>query len=297
MMAKKRWAISLLVGLIFGVFYICQRHYAHSGPVKPGNVILLDGTSCAGKSAIIQEFKKLHPEYVVIKMDDFYPQDLIEKAQEFGWMQGALTDPWEFIRTYLTEKNNRYYLDAQLRRELFSDGSGRHYLDEAKQKALVGRDVIIDTVLEDDIQYAIFTSTFQGLNPLKVLVYCPLDILLERVEKRNMSPDKTEHRLAFGAFEQFPELYKPQTDFAEQLIDTVRSEMLAQTFDKAMQDFIATGIATGYVPVLEAFKHRFIDHFGLATHVEVRLVSSRPYDVILNSGNETPRELAQKIIS
>ncbi len=133
MMSKRRWAVSLLVGLTFGIFYTCQRHYTRTGRVKIGQVILLDGTSSVGKSAIIQEFKKIHPEYAVIKMDSFYPQDLIEKAKDFGWMEGALTDPWEFIRTYLTEKNNRYYLDAQLRRELFSDGSGRHYLDEAKK--------------------------------------------------------------------------------------------------------------------------------------------------------------------
>ncbi len=120
---------------------------------------------------------------------------------------------------------------------------------------------------------------------------------MERVERRNTSSDTSEHRTAFGAFEQFPALYKPQTDATESLVDTVKSAVLKQAFDKALSDFLATGIAQGYVPVLETFKQRFIDHFGLTEHEEVRLVSSRPYDVILNSGNETPRELAQKIIS
>ena len=260
--------------------------------VKPGRVILLDGTSSVGKSAIIGEFKKLHPEYAIIKVDDWFPLDLTNVAQVYGWAQDSHLDPWTFVRNYLIEKNKTYYLDTEVRREMFASMPTRGYFEAAKKESLQGDNVIIDTVLEDMAQYQLFDKTFQGLPVTKVLVYCPLDILLERVEKRNASHDISEHRTAFLSFEQFPVMYKVQASANELLVDTVKTETMRQALDKAVQDLVATGIAEGYVLVLAQFKQRFVDHFELDTREDINLAPARAYDLVINSGVGSPSELA-----
>jgi chloramphenicol 3-O-phosphotransferase len=74
----------------YGIVVVCLTGLVlwHQGllvtHVKPGRVVLLDGTSSVGKSAIIGEFKKLYPEYAVIKVDDWFPLDLTNVAQAYG---------------------------------------------------------------------------------------------------------------------------------------------------------------------------------------------------------------------
>ena len=52
--------------------------------IKIGNIVLLNGTSSAGKSAILEEFTKLEKDYIIFKIDDWFPSQII-KSKELGW--------------------------------------------------------------------------------------------------------------------------------------------------------------------------------------------------------------------
>ncbi len=259
-----------------------------------GKVILLDGTSSVGKSAIIEEFRKLHPEYQIVKVDDWFPLDLKEIAERLGWSGDSAVNPWQFLKDYYISKD-QYYLDTRLRTEIFKGMKSRGYMDEAKKRALHGNNVIIDTVLEDSTQYAIFEETFKDVPTEKVLVYCPLAILFDRVEKRNASADAAEHRTAFLSFEQFPALYKVRTSDSERLVDTVSTQELASLLGKSLEQLRALGIPAGYESELAQFEEQFISHFDIKNRDKIELTPTRLYDRVLNSGSASPSQLAQEL--
>lgn len=126
-------------------------------------------------------------------------------------------------------------------------------------------------------------------------MYCPLDVLLQRVEARNKSGTPEEMRTAFQSFEQFPAIYKIHEDDSEQIVDTVKSLTIKKTLESAIQDLIDNKIREPYVIKLQEFKKKFIDQFKLNQQDEVILVARYHYDLILNSGVNSVQELSSKI--
>jgi len=172
---------------------------------KHGKIILINGTSSSGKSAILKEFQKLKKDYTILKIDDFFPPVLNKKAKELGWNENSGQDPWLFLYEYLFKKTGKYYYNIEARQILFNDSpTFVQIMQKAKELSLNNKNVIIDNVLEFEEEYKLFDDFFKNLKPIKILVYCPLNILLERVQQRNNSGIPEERRTAIQSFEQFP---------------------------------------------------------------------------------------------
>lgn len=260
---------------------------------KPGKIILLNGTSSSGKSTLLNELKKLYPSAKIFKVDDFFPSDLIKKANELGWNQELGSDPWTFLHVYLANKTGRPFFDTELRKELFTNiPIFYHY---AQQAAMQGHDVFIDTVLERESEYEQFASFFKNNKVIKILVYCPLDILLQRVQMRNKAGIPEETRTAFLSFEQFPAIYKIQDDPNEPSVDQIQSSIIKVSLYMAIQELIDNHISVAYFPKLEEFKYNFIWQFKLDQQEELTLVAKHRYDLILNSKLNTAQENAKLI--
>lgn len=257
-------------------------------------IILLNGLSSSGKSTIINEISILHNDIGILKVDDWFPTIVHQKAESLGWTQEHTINPWSYLHNYAYETTGTWHFDVELRALLFNEARGLY------QKALDihtdGRTVIIDTVLETHQDHLLFDNFFKHHNVLKLLVYCPMDRLLERVEKRNLSENISEHRTSFQSFEQFYALFKTQTHETEQTVDTVKSLALKGSLERSVQDLINNNIQNPYSVKLHAFKQDFIQQFNLATQENITLVTRHAYDCILYSHKDTPQELAKKII-
>jgi thymidylate kinase len=271
-------------------FFICRFIQSHS---KPGMIILINGVSSTGKSAIIAELKKIHPEFKIFNVDETWPEQVKQKATSFGWNSSSDLDPWMYLHNYLIAKDGTHYLSTQVRQKLFDNFPT--FYEPAKKEALRGIPVIIDPVFEFEKEYSVFADYFNDMPNIKVLVYCPMDILLSRVEKRNKSGIKDEERTAFQSFEQFPGNFKLQENADEPIIDVLKSSVLKKAFDDALQQLISNNIPAGYLPVLEKFKQDFIKQFMLNEKDEIIIVPKHHYDLILNSGNQAPKALAEQI--
>ncbi len=259
-----------------------------------GSIILLNGTSSAGKSTLLKQLIKLSPTLFQLKVDDYYAPELKKKAQELGWSEQLDINPWLYLHTYLTKKTGHYYFDTEVRKALFPEVPA--YYPIAKSAALDGKNVIIDTVLEYESSYQQFFEFFQHNKIISILLYCPLNILLDRVEQRNKSGIPGEYRPAFLSFEQFPEMYKIQETDEEQVVDRVKTSIMLSTLNTAIKDLIDQNIPKEYVPKLEAFKQQFIRQFKLDEKEEVTIVSRHGYDLICNSFTNSPQEVALEIL-
>src|SRR5438045_2641526 len=57
------------------------------------------------------------------------------------------------------------------------------------------------------------------LSLLKAIVYCPLDSILKRIERRNGSGDPNGRRPVLLSFQQFVEMYKPRSSPEELIVE------------------------------------------------------------------------------
>lgn len=260
---------------------------------KPcGHVILLNGTSSAGKSAILAELTKLNSSYRIFKVDDWWPDVMRTKAKEMGWEEESKMDPWMYLYHYMAKKTGKYYFATEMREILFNDSAS--FYAPAKKAAGEGHTVIIDTVLEYEKEYIEFDNYFNDCQACKILVYCPLDVLLSRVEQRNASGNPDEQRTAFQSFEQFPAIFKVQDHADEQVVDVVETSAMKQELDEAIKQLQVHGIPDPYVPKLEEFRNKFVAQFKLDEQGKIKLVPTHSYQLILNSGTKTPAELAEE---
>lgn len=266
--------------------------WSHHMP-QTGTLLLLNGTSSSGKSAILSSFEKKHPDFKVFKIDDWFPDQMRQKATQLGWQENGGTNPWVYLATYVEQQTGKPNFDTETRAYLFNEITPMY---AAAKKALqAGQNVVIDTVFEYDPEYQKFADFFAEFNCIKVLVYCPLDVLLERVQARNNSGVRAEMRSAFQSFEQFPAIYKLQEHADKQGVDTVSVASMKSALQAAIQELIDNKIPGKYLPRLQAFEQNFIKQFKLDDQDRITLVARHQYDLILDSGKHTPDELVVEI--
>lgn len=283
--------ILVLVIACTALFFI-WKYKQYKSPAT-GMLILLNGTSSSGKSAILDSFHKRNPIFKIFKVDDYYPTQVLKKAKELGWGQHEGVEPWVYLANYVEQKTGHPNFDTQVRAYLFHETSPMY--QEAHKALRSGHKIIMDTVFEYDPEYERFSDFFKEINCFRVLVYCPLDVLIERVQTRNRSGKKEEVRTAVQSFEQFPALYKLQEHESEPVVDVISSDSIKSALDAAIQELVVQKIPEKYMQPLQDFKQIFIKQFKLDELTVIKLVARHHYDLILNSAAHTPEELAELI--
>jgi chloramphenicol 3-O-phosphotransferase len=262
-------------------------------PSTDGRIILLNGTSSTGKSAILSEFKKLCPDYIAFNVDDWFTTATIRMATERGWHADMQMHPWQYLRDYVNEKSAHAHFDIEVREHLFT--GIRDYYYTMQEILRQGKNVILDTVLEYEREYTNFDACFQQFNCVRVLVYCPVDVVLERIKIRNSSGVREEQRLKFQLFESFSAIYRLQEHPDEPVVDTIATDTMKTALQQAMQELMMLNIPPAYDARLHAFEETFIQQFKLNELSQINLVARHSYDLILNSAHSSAEELAEQI--
>lgn len=257
-------------------------------------IILLNGTSSSGKSTVSKELQKILPHALFVKVDDYYDAEVIQVAKNLGWKESLGIDPWLFINEYLTNKTGKYYFDTEIRQQLFT--ATDFFYSKAKQMAEHGKLVFIDTVLEYESAYQQAFDYFKADNFSMILIYCPMSLLLERVQERNSTHIIAEHRHAFLAFEHFRTMYKLRENSSDPLVDTISTTKLKNALESAIQGLIHAGVPEGYLPRLQQFKEDFIAQFKLNQASEIEITPTYQYLAIFkNDMLGAPDRIAQEI--
>jgi chloramphenicol 3-O-phosphotransferase len=218
----------------------------------PGRIILFNGTSSAGKSSlaevVVQESKT---KYEVVSFDDF-------------------------SRSYREKLGT-----GQFKREPYGDMRQALYR-HAKAQADDGRNIIIDTV-EFDQGYDKYCEILDCPKVIKAVVYCPLDDILKRIDRRNSAEGTNGRRPVLLSFQQFLWMYKLQTSTNELVVERTHSSRIRTALNEA-------GERVGKSRQFEALYAAYVKAFGIDKEQELVFVPKMKYDLVLNTRAQTKKE-------
>ena len=286
-----------------------------------GTIILLNGTSSAGKSAVSKALIEMLGEasWTIIDGDYLSKTPALENTMK--------TIAIEFIETKL-ETSLSQEQKEEIMQKGYSELDLQHfglpdekysklddYLEEqiipqvyksAINVAKTGKNVIVPTVFNSSMNDEFDAFGTQD-NILMVLVYCPFTMLSQRIGKRNevaLLPDataekKSDIRPVSGVCRQFSEFYpagnRPDMPVLEELtLDQIHevwkftSNEIDLFKDYATEENIKEFRRQNY--------NKMIDNFGFKKgQSSIRIRPQFYYDIIVNNGINSPQQCAQQI--
>lgn len=254
--------------------------------VKPGIVVVLNGTSSCGKTTIMNELIKDGGDYEVLSVDAF-------------WGEYTKTHPTkeldDLAKIAPTDKKIEEKLNKMA--EEYIRGLTDGFDTKIRDEALKGKKVLVDTVMADKWEFEKLVRILGNVRSVTILLYCPLDVTLARLKQRSLAGDERDARLPI---DQYPRIYKPQENASETVVDIIAAPDIKALLKKTMDEYIKalpeeeksrSGVIAG---VLEADYKKFVETFGLDTHEQVKVVPRLSYDLILDC-KKSPKELANEI--
>jgi chloramphenicol 3-O-phosphotransferase len=245
-----------------------------------GKIIILNGTSTAGKSSIIEKFDS---SYEHIALDIFVPQEwarILEKKT--GKKHEVLININES-----EEESDK--LDQQIKEAGFSEKQAEKIWDSMHERmfqkirnlALQNKNVVVDTIVDEDKVIRQCLEAFHGLqNVFWVLVYCPFSNLVERARVRK----KREGRAMLFAqpLAHFYHLYKAKENDNEVNLGPLYRKELDAAWQEARSygDYGDFGISDEQFDKSAAHARQKLD----LDNKDVVVVTPRlAYDCIVNS--------------
>ena len=254
----------MLTALGIGVFV-----YKHFSKKSQGHVIVLDGTSTAGKSSIIKYLlPMLGNSYEKVAIDDFVTPVFLEQ-----------------------EKQQRSEKEFLQRIHEVSDGM----YNKIRKLVNSGKNILVDTVisgLEGEKDRKNFFEKLNGLNVFLILVYCPLNVLAERINKRNekaLKENKPEDTRSRSVALVFDDIYKAQESNDEVTLGKLSRKDIDVAYSNPQKKLGETAEA------FKQIKQNLISHFKLKDKGTVNITSQLVYDCIVNTSKNNPKECAEQI--
>jgi hypothetical protein len=244
--------------------------YRHFHRHWMGDVIVLAGTSTAGKSSIIQALRQLepnriedggdlrvsiailealrksHPDQVATLENVMEPLD-IPKAMEGNRTWKPHVSEEEKLASEEVIKQLKKFLDdlPQAEFEAMIENLEPRMFDEAFEHSRRGQSVIFDVLNIDAFAQHRIMRGFDG--PLRaVLTYCPFHTLESRMNKRNREARESGNldNLREGAFPfmQYSEIYSRKRP-CQRTLEVITRQQAIQTFDENWDRGIAAARA------------------------------------------------------
>jgi len=224
-----------------------------------GSVIVVDGTSGAGKSSVIKQLMPmLDSSYQYVAVDDFVTEVYLE-----------------YQKLNLSEQ------------ELLERITQRCDVMHEKIGALVARGIIVvlETVLSGLEGEKSVKRTLEKLkNPpvFMVLVYCPLPILIERIKQ-------SSKRSIATAISQFGHIYHEKIMAHEIPCGILSRYDVEQACEASKKEF---GQNTKQ---FEQFQEWVLSQLGVKDREEAQFTTQLTYDCIIDTSKQSPFECAQTI--
>lgn len=256
-----------------------------------GRIILLNGTSSAGKSSVVSEFVRLNPDYKALSIDTFKLELFTSEALKLK----IIKRPEEL--KYVEQIGDFIKLQPAVRRtELYAhfnqiiDHITELFYDHIVSYARINQNIIIDDViiLNSELQ-----NVFTKLEPYDVtmiLAYCPFNTLPARVTKRNKTGNKAEYRTLDSVLSQFSYIYTPtkkKRGIVKIAYKTFNHTInLASSFIKSQEEFMQ---------FKNEMDRQLIQNRKLQNTTHLHLKPRLKYDHIINTGKSDPTKSAISI--
>ncbi|MBN2303607.1 MAG: hypothetical protein JXQ72_03975 [Anaerolineae bacterium] len=177
--------------------------------MEPGNVILLNGTSSAGKTTLAKVLQSsLDKPYLHLGNDQFLHPNRPKNLLIYG--DGTEPTQFEGWRVVIRE---RQFAELHIGPLALQWVTGMYRAMAAWSAS--GNDLIADVVLHDRRMLQVAAEVFHPLPVWFISVYCPLDVAEKREQER------TENRLRGGARVFYDGVY--QHGVFDLVVDTARN--------------------------------------------------------------------------
>lgn len=234
-----------------------------------GQLLLLDGTSSAGKTSISSRLvTKFSKQFEPIGIDDF------------------ITEVFELRKKHQLSERHFIYLCNNNVASMYS---------LIAQKVLAGHNIICDTTLTclgDAQSTDRWFKYIKDLIGFLVLVYCPINLLAERIALRNEeaiaqgTPENS--RLITVALHQFGVMFKQQESLNEPVVDVVHRHQVEYACQLARPSFKANRCA------FSEFQETLLSQFGLFDKKFVYITTRLAYDLIVHTHQHSIDECVQQ---
>ena len=173
-------------------------------PAKQGHIIFINGSCSSGKSSISKILaQKLKAQYFAF--DELVMPKILQKfiVKHYGPVLGFVINkfitPNFFSKVDFLSEKKKYQFQLKFLKDLemgLADEPTRAMYRDVKKAAAEGKNVVVESplFLFGGIELLNCLSEFEGTNITYVLAYCPWNDLINRLKKRNSSPNKKIHR-------------------------------------------------------------------------------------------------------
>lgn len=249
-------------------------------------IFILTGSSSSGKSTLIQALTDRPGQNLALGIDEYfidfieqkYPNEFqtlakvmdkteIPKALNSGELpengKGSSTERKLAQECLHRIKEEKLVFTEEFDNELF-DAHLRTVIENSRE----GKTIILDTPFTEKFFEHLQKHSFDG-PVVHVLVYLPLEKLMERVQKRNLEPNN--HRDVGLVLHDFKRLYQPVQSKEDLVVATLKRDTVLNIFNRHHPDF-ADERARGFNP---PDKNEYLEHFGLNEEInEVQITST-----------------------
>lgn len=261
------------------------------------HIIILNGTTTAGKSSIASELqKKLGDKTVILSHDTYFITTL---QNPLNWTCSM----WCNVPRGLCG-DGKWITSKEL--NILALKALAELLDTALEYYSNGFNVIIDVVAYKKDVISLITASVQDHKSKWILVYCPLETLIERVIERNKQRDATQHRSLTQALNQFTHFYSAQDpDEKSKIIDTLTPETLEATLAKAQSarkmspkpPKYIQGIQDAICPhTFDEIQNNVYKTFPVSEELQsVSIAASIQHDLLVHTYKNTSEKCADRI--
>ncbi len=289
-MNKKLWMVLLFSAI---TLYIMsnKQHYQ-----CPGSLILINGVPSVGKSTICKHLATLIKDRKVVYLSldrDVLPEVAFEQALKLG-----------LIHNQMSEDEIRQIIIANIE-TIFQESVQTRWIEpscqlfkKARNIACEGNVVLLDTVVgicENGADWIAFKKMMKGIRTFTALVYCPLDVLAQRIALRNSLNDPAEHRDPYNTMLEFCWMYRPTTINAQAVAVLEKNEML-KAMDLIKSQLIQAGMCeSDAIEKVQNLQSHFEQTFFNKGQKKVLITSRMHHDCIFHTLNGSGKESAEMV--
>lgn len=257
---------------------------------KKNTVIVLNGTSSAGKSSIAHALQNaFYPEKIeVLSIDTVF----YEVARKYIEEQGYDVDPNKNFTELCASLPETFEIDG----DRLLPRAETELFERVKKYAQTDNYVIVDAVINNAKEAEKWTQVLETLSVYHILVYCAPNKLLERLMQRNHSNIVEEHRGLAQPFEQFFDMYRVQKQEALPIdeINVLELDDLIQNNIVKKEPMMQAEDQTEAQRALEVYKKKFLNTD--AETIKIVPEDFIVFDCVVNSSILSSQECAQQII-
>lgn len=238
-------------------------------PFGQREVVILVGTSTAGKSSVIEAYKSIRSEVaeagidksirtlIIQQIRQQYPEELrlleatLVPSKDKVAILDAIFEP-DTPSRYIKDLDPQKKLESQVAAKTIQKGVNIKIEQDAIESLLLediiknaseGKQTILDVLEIDGIYQKCINEHFQV--PTRVaLVYCPFHVLSERMESRNRmamepeNPKPSEKRMGTFPLFQYADLFGPKKNDDDFVIEILKRDVVIADFKKNFKDQI-----------------------------------------------------------